>query len=301
MEQKIYINKEDSIVSMSSNNKAKHYCKSGSTVVFQTSDCYNGNLKSEGDLFHLIDYSNINPATGPLYIENAEPGDVLRVDILEIKLDSQGAMSVSPGRGALKDFVEEERTKIIKIEDGYAVFNDILKFPINPMIGVIGTAPKEGEVLNGTPGEHGSNMDCNKIQEGTSLFLPVNVPGALLAMGDLHAVMGDGESATCGIEISGEVTVKVTVLKDAIMPTPFLKTNSEYITIAAGKTLDEASSHACFKMLDFLKATLPLDLQELIMLLSIAGNMEICQVVNPLKTARMTMPIDLFDKYNVRI
>lgn len=301
MEQKIYINKEDSIVSMSSNNKAKHYCKSGSTVVFQTSDCYNGNLKSEGDLFHLIDYSNINPATGPLYIENAEPGDVLRVDILELKLDSQGVMSVSPGRGALKDFVEEERTKIIKIEDGYAVFNDILKFPINPMIGVIGTAPKEGEVLNGTPGEHGSNMDCNKIQEGTSLFLPVNVPGALLAMGDLHAVMGDGESATCGIEISGEVTVKVTVLKYAIMPTPFLKTNSEYITIASGKTLDEASSHACFKMLDFLKSTLPLDLQELIMLLSIAGNMEICQVVNPLKTARMTMPIDLFDKYNVRI
>lgn len=227
MEQKIYINKEDSIVSMSSNNKAKHYCKSGSTVVFQTSDCYNGNLKSEGDLFHLIDYSNINPATGPLYIENAEPGDVLRVDILELKLDSQGVMSVSPGRGALKDFVEEERTKIIKIEDEYAVFNDILKFPINPMIGVIGTAPKEGEVLNGTPGEHGSNMDCNKIQEGTSLFLPVNVPGALLAMGDLHAVMGDGESATCGIEISGEVTVKVTVLKYAIMPTPFLKTNSE--------------------------------------------------------------------------
>ena len=104
---------------MSSNNKAKHYCKSGSTVVFQTSDCYNGNLKSEGDLFHLIDYSNINPATGPLYIENAEPGDVLRVDILELKLDSQGVMSVSPGRGALKDFVEEERTKIIKIEDEY--------------------------------------------------------------------------------------------------------------------------------------------------------------------------------------
>ena len=71
MEQKIYINKEDSIVSMSSNNKVKHYCKSGSIVVFQTSDCYNGNLKSESDLFHLIDYSNINPATGPLYIENA--------------------------------------------------------------------------------------------------------------------------------------------------------------------------------------------------------------------------------------
>lgn len=297
----MYIKKEDSVVSMSPNNEAKYHCKSGDTIVFETSDCYNGGLKTEKDLFHLIDYSKINPATGPLYIDEAEVGDVLRVDILKIKLAPQGAMSVSPGRGALKDFVEEERTKIIKIEDGYAIFNDILKFHINPMIGVIGTAPKEGEVLNGTPGEHGSNMDCNKIQEGTSLFLPVNVPGALLAMGDLHAVMGDGESATCGIEIAGEVTVKVTVLKNAIMPTPFLKTKDEYITIAAGKTLDEASSQACFKMLDFLKATLPLDLQELIMLLSVAGNMEICQVVNPLKTARMTMPIDMFDKYNVNI
>lgn len=297
----MYIKKEDSVVSMSPNNEAKHHCKSGDTVVFQTSDCYNGSIKTEKDLFHLIDYSNINPATGPLYIDGAEHGDVLRVDILKIELASQGAMSLAPGRGALKDFVEEERTKIIKIEDGYAVFNDTLKFPINPMIGVIGTAPKEGAILNGTPGEHGSNMDCNKIQEGTSLFLPVNVDGALLAMGDLHAVMGNGESATCGIEIDGEITVKVTVLKDAVMPTPFLKTKDEYITIAAGKTLDEASSQACFKMLDFLKATVPLDVHELIMLLSIAGNMEVCQVVNPLKTARMTMPIWLFDKYNVNL
>ena len=297
----MYIKKEDSIVSMSPDNEVKYSCVSGSTVTFETSDCYNGSIKTEKDLFHLIDYSKINPATGPLYIEEAEPGDVLRIDILKIKLASQGAMSLAPGRGALKDFVKEERTKIIKIEDGCAVFNDTLKFPIKPMIGVIGTAPKEGAILNGTPGEHGSNMDCNKIQEGTSLFLPVNVKGALLAMGDLHAVMGDGESATCGIEISGEVTVKVTVLKDAVMPTPFLKTDIEYITIAAGKTLDEASNQACFKMLDFLKATVPLDVHELIMLLSIAGNMEVCQVVNPLKTARMTMPIWLFDKYNVSI
>ena len=297
----MYINKDNAIVLMSPNNKAKYHCKSGATVVFETSDCYNGGIKTEKDIFDLIDYSKINPATGPLYIDEAKVGDVLRVDILNIKLHSQGAMSVSPGRGVFKEFVEEQRTKIIKIEDGYAIFNDILKFPINPMIGVIGTAPKEEKILNGTPGEHGSNMDCNKIQEGTSLFLPVNVPGALLAMGDLHAVMGDGESATCGIEIAGEVTVKVTVLKDTIMPTPFLKTKDEYITIASGKTLDEASNQACFKMLDFLKATLPLDLQELIMLLSIVGNMEICQVVNPLKTARMTMPIELFNKYNVSI
>ena len=122
-----------------------------------------------------------------------------RYQVLKIELASQGAMSLAPGRGALKDFVEEERTKIIKIEDGYAVFNDTLKFPINPMIGVIGTAPKEGAILNGTPGEHGSNMDCNKIQEGTSLFLPVNVAGALLAMA-LSFTLVVAENEKCGVK-----------------------------------------------------------------------------------------------------
>lgn len=295
----MYIKKENIIVSMDPKNTPIKHCTSGDTIVFQTLDCYSSNIRNEEDLFHIVDYATINPATGPVYIEGCEPGDILKVDILNIKLDSQGCMALAPGSGPLGEFIKEERTKIIKIEDGFAIFNDVIKIPITPMIGVIGTSPKEDKVLNGTPGEHGSNMDCSKIQEGTSLFLPVNVPGALLSIGDLHAVMGDGEVATCGVEISGEVTIKVDILKNTSIPTPILRTENEYITIASGKTLDQANNAACFKMLKLLQSKLSMDVYEAIMLLSITGNMEICQVVNPLVTARMTMPIWIFEKYGI--
>lgn len=264
----MYVKHAGAVVAMSSENVPKCHCQSGSTVTFQTLDCYGGNIRREQDLFHLVDYSEINPATGPIYVEGAEPGDVV-----------------------------EERTKIIRIEDGCAVFNDRIKLPVSPMVGVVGTAPAGEAVLNGTPGEHGSNMDCTKIKEGVSLYLPVNVPGALLAMGDLHAVMGDGEAATCAVEIGGEVTVRVGVLKGLTLPTPFLKTEKEYATIASAMTLDDAVAAACRKMSDFLAIATDLDACERVMLLSLAGDMEICQIVNPRKTARMAVPIWILDRY----
>lgn len=293
----MYIKKQGAVVAMSPANEVKGHCSSGSTLVFQTLDCYGGNIKSEEDLFHLIDYSNINPATGPVYVDETEPGDILKIEIQNIKLEEQGYMALVPGAGPLGEFIEEERTKVIKVKEGYADFNHLIRIPISPMIGVIGTAPKEEAILNGTPGEHGSNMDCTKIQEGTTLYLPVNVPGALLAMGDLHAVMGDGEAATCAVEICGEVTVKVTVLKNISIPTPSLRTKDQFITIASGKTLDEASKAAAVKMLELLKSATDLDVYECIMLLSLIGDMEICQVVNPLKTARMALPKWILENY----
>ena len=297
----MYVNKEGAVVAMSSGNAAKAHCVSGDVITFQTLDCYGGNIKSESDLFHLVDYSKINPATGPVYVDGAKPGDVLKVEILKIALAEKGCMALVPGAGPLGDLIKEECTKIVKIEDGNAVFNDLIKIPISPMIGVIGTAPADKAILNGTPGEHGSNMDCTKIQEGTCLYLPVNVRGALLALGDVHAVMGDGETATCAVEISGEVTVKVTVMKDMKIPMPLLKTAKEYITIASAATLDEAGTMACAKMAEFLESATGLGKAEQVMLLSLVGNMEICQVVNPLKTARMTIPVWVMEQYDFEL
>lgn len=294
----MYMKKDGAVVKMASANQAKMHCSSGSEVVFQTIDCYNGSIEKETDLIHLIDFSEVNPATGPLHIDGAEPGDILKVEILQIVLDDWGCMALMPKGGPLGGFIAEERSKIIPIKNNTAIFNEKIKIPISPMVGVIGTAPATGEVLNGTPGEHGSNMDCNKIQEGTTLYLPVNVPGGLLAIGDLHAVMGDGEVATCAIETRGEVTVKVSVLKNCNLPTPSLRTSEEYIAIASGETLDAASKAAGVKMLEFLQTATELDVYESIMLMSAIGNMEICQVVNPLVTARMTMPQWVLEKYN---
>ena len=109
------------------------------------------------------------------------------------------------------------------------------------MIGVIGTAP-EGEkgIPTITPGKHGGNMDCKKITAGSTLYLSVNVDGGLLSMGDIHALMGDGEVFICGLETAGEITVKISVLKNTKLPVPFLYSEGKVMTIQSAETLDKA-------------------------------------------------------------
>lgn len=275
---------------MDKRNPPAVHCASGDCLTFQTKDCFGENIQTDADLVHTVPNEEHNLATGPVYVDGAEPGDVLKVEIQKITIGDHGCQALIPGDGPLGHHLQEEYTKIFPVRDGYVEFNDRIRIPVSPMIGVIGTAPAEGGVVNVTPGEHGSNMDNRKIQEGTTLYLPVNVPGALLAMGDLHAVMGDGEASTCGLEVSGEITVRVSVIKDAKLPTPFLKTADEYITVAPGKTLDQAVRAACEKMYAFLGEAANLDPCECITLLSLVGSMEICQIVNPLATARMAVP-----------
>lgn len=186
----------------------------------------------------LLDPENTlsNPATGPLYIEEACPGDVLKVEILKISLNPTGIMQALPGAGTFGDLLTEECVRQFSIEDGMVPFNETLQLPLQPMIGVIGTSPESSSISTHIPGDHGGNMDCTKISEDTTLYLPVFVPGALLSMGDLHAVMGDGEVLICGMEAAGAVTVKVTVLHDTVLPTPCLLSSDMFCTIqsAAG-------------------------------------------------------------------
>lgn len=208
------IKKEHVIYEMTAVNPPAVRVRSGEQVCFETMDCYGETMQSEQDTVSLVPWKVINPATGPLYVEGAMPGDVLRVEIQYIRLSNQGVMAVGPGAGALRCLLKEERTKLLTIQDSEVVFNDRLRFPLSPMVGVIGTAPKGKAVPNGTPGCHGSNMDCKLICEGSVLYLPVNVEGALLAVGDLHAAMGDGEVVICGVETSGEVIVQTDVIKD---------------------------------------------------------------------------------------
>ncbi|MBQ4552210.1 MAG: acetamidase/formamidase family protein, partial [Clostridia bacterium] len=190
-----------------------------------------------------------------------------------------------------------EVTKILPIENGCAKFNDKLSFALQPMIGVIGTAPVGEGIPTGTPGAHGGNMDCTRISTGTTLYLPVNVDGALLAMGDMHAVMGDGEVGVCGVEIAGAITVRVSVLKDCALPTPFLLTPDLAIAISSAKTADQAADDATLAMHSFLTGELGMDGHDAGMLLSIAGNLRVCQVVDPEKTFRMELPRSVTKAY----
>ena len=282
---------------MSRENPPVARAKSGDTVCFETLDCFGGQLQREDQLLGGLDWSCINPATGPLFIEGAKPGDVLKVEILNIELADHGVMVDAPGEGVTGSAVTRETTRILPVKAGMIHFNEKLVFPIRPMIGVIGTAPAGEGIDTGTPGPHGGNMDCTRIGMGATLYLPVNVEGALLAMGDLHARMGDGEVEVCGVEISGAVTVRVTVVKNCNLPTPFLTNTKVAAAIYSAKTVDEACVGATMAMHRFLMQELGMNEHEAGMLLSVAGNLRICQVVDPERTCRMEIPLDVAEAY----
>ncbi len=289
------INHENVVYTMSPDNAPVATVKSGEKLIFETQDCFGGQLVKPTDRIGAMDWSRINPAAGPVYVEGAEKGDTLKVEILNIALAPQAVTVEAPGEGITGLKADDENTKILPVVDGKLIFNDKLALPIRPMIGVIGTAPEQGAIPTGTPDSHGGNMDCKRIGQGASLYLPVNVPGGLLAMGDLHAVMGDGEVCVCGAEIAGEVTVRVTVVKGQPLPLPFLVNETHAMAIYSAPGLDAAAEGAALQMRAFLAEQVKLPAYEAGMILSLMGDLCICQAVDPNKTCRMELPLSILD------
>jgi len=281
---------DKAIYRFSASNPACMKARPGETVIFDTLDCFGGQIRSEEDKFEKVGWDRINPATGPLYVEGASKGDTLCVQILDIQVDSPGVIVAVPGMGAAGDRVRESVTTLVPIKNGLAHLPRDIILEVKPMIGVIGTAPLEGEVPCGTPGPHGGNMDTSVIARGAGVYLPVNVDGALLAMGDLHALMGDGEVLICGIEVSGRVKVTTRVIKKRSLPCPVVETENAFYVVWSAETLDEAASGALYRSIDLLDEALSCSPEESLALLSVKGNLQVSQVVDPLKTARMEIP-----------
>ena len=168
------------------------------------------------------------------------------------------------------------------------------------MVGVIGVAPTGQAIPTDTPDSHGGNMDCTQIKTGSSIYFPVAAEGALLSLGDLHACMGDGEIGGCGVEIAGEVTLKLTVIPDHQKPYPVVVTDKEVMAVASCKTVDEAWAKAVEYLHDYMVTETELTSDEAIMLQSIAADLSICQTVNPNKTVRMSIPLKYLEAYGYR-
>ncbi len=273
----------------------------GETVRVSTLDCFGGQIRCEQDQLSRIDWERINPATGPIAVRGARPGDTLAVDILDIRVAPQGVMVAVPGDAGLGRLIPATRTKVIPLTAGKARFSPELTLPAEPMIGVIGTAPAELAVPTGTPGPHGGNMDCREIRAGTTLYLPVFVPGALLALGDLHAAMGDGEVVGVGIETAGEVDLRVRLLPGIAVPLPVLENPAAVMTIASAATLEEAAQTATAAMVRLLVDSGKIDASEAAMLLSVTGQLRICQIVDPLLTVRMELPRSVLTAYGISL
>ncbi|MCJ7512509.1 MAG: acetamidase/formamidase family protein [Anaerolineales bacterium] len=278
--------------------KAIATIEQGQEVLLQTHDCFEGQIRTTSDLVDALDWAHVNPATGPLYISGAKPGDVLRIDLLDIQIDERSSMVTIPGEGALGDVITQMETSILKLEGSQLVFKDKVRVPARPMIGVIGVAPAEGEVPTGTPGPHGGNMDCTLVAAGNRVYFTVGVEGALFGAGDLHAAMGDGEIVVCGAETAGAVRFKADVVDLPGLPTPFVETREVVATIFSAPTLDESASGATHNMAQFLTNSAGIPLNDAGMLMSLAGQLKFCQVVDPLKTVRFEFPKAILAEYD---
>ena len=262
----------------------------GTRLRLETADCFDDQVQAPGDVLDAIDWDRVNPATGPVYIEGAHPGDVLSVLIESIDTSGQGVMAVAPGFGVLSDEFAEQLHRIVPIEDGAARIADGIAVPLRPMIGVIGVAPAGAPVATASPGAHGGNMDTRLIGEGAVLYLPVAHEGALFAAGDLHAAMGDGEICGTGVEVSGAIVLRLDVRSDLRIDEPVLETRDLVVTIASAKTLDAAAEAATRQMAALLTQRLGVSLEVATMLMSAGGDLQVSQVVDPLRTARFALP-----------
>lgn len=284
-------------------NKENQYTKkvaSGTTIRIETYDCFQNQIQSPETEVGGIDWDKINPATGPVFVEGAMPGDVLKVKIEEIEIGDQGVMVVGPELGVMGHRIEAMESKILPIQNDKVIFND-LEIPLNKMIGVIGVAPSGEGVNCGTPGAHGGNMDNKMVAEGATLYFPVATEGALFSLGDFHAAMGDGEISVSGIEVEGAATVTLEVIKGETLKHPMLENDDVFTQIVSAKTLDEAIKIATSEMVERIteKSTLPIS--EVTMLMSAVGQAEICQIVDPLMTARFVVPKWVLEKLNVQL
>jgi amidase len=291
------LTRDKAFFGFSPENEAVLHAQQGERLHLTTHDCFSGQLKTPADTLETLDWSITNPATGPIYIEGTKPGDVLRVDLHEVKAHGPSVMIAVPGVGALGHLITEEETVILDHTEDTVTYKGKVVVKQKPMLGVIGVAPAEGTVPNSTPGPHGGNMDCTLITSNTRLYLTVAVEGALFGCGDMHAVMGDGEVVVCGAETPGEVTLTTQVVDIPGLPTPFIENDEVVAVIASAETTDEAYKMALDMMHGFLTNVAGIPVNDAAMLMSLVGNLRFCQVVDPLLTVRFEFPKSVLADY----
>jgi len=224
----------------------------GEKIGFETSDEVYAQLHEHHDMSRLT--AQINPVTGPVYVEGAEPGDALAVTIHEIRLKEWGWSVSLPGSGALQHVMDEQMfTRRVPIDADGVHVTERHVFAAKPMIGCIGTAP--AGVMNSTimPSyAQGGNMDVTDCAPGSIVYLPVMVAGGYLSIGDIHAIMAEGESSFVAIEAEGIAVVSVDLVKGMNLRAPRVETATEWVFVGLGDPVQESIRRGYEDMFDFL-------------------------------------------------
>jgi amidase len=213
-----------------------------------------------------------NPVTGPIYVEGAQPGDTLAVHIHAQECDTLGYMGYWPWLFHLEDFFDKPSTVLCEIRDGQVIFNDEIRIPVRPMIGTIGTTPALEAILSSGMGRHGGNLDVPEVSVGSTIYLPVYVEGALLGLGDCHAIQSDGEINE--VEMRSVVTMSCEVVKgrSRVMSWPRIETPETLVTVAVASPLEEALRLALREMILWIEELTGMSKHEAYLLVGIAGH-----------------------------
>lgn len=274
---------------------------SGSVVEAFTHEATGGQLSIDSDADDLaaLDMELVHTLTGPVYVEGAEPGDVLAVRLLEIEPGDWGWMAIIPGFGFLADEYEASVLKTFALdnEQGHVKFSDGIHVPLSPFAGVMGVAPDTDERLNTIPPRaNGGNLDDPNLIVGTTVYFPVLVPGALFSIGDTHAAQGLGEVSGTAMETPMRIVYEISVIKSGrSIEEPQYETDEYYATTGFATTIDEAAKKATRYMIDYLVEEKGLAREDAYMLCSLAGNLKIAEAVDvPHMLVTMHMPKQIF-------
>jgi acetamidase/formamidase len=239
-----------------------------------------------------------HPLAGPVYVEGAEPGDKLAVTLLELELGDWGWTDTSPDFSYIGSEVggTHLKTYVFDVNKKAARFSDRITVPLRPFPGVMGVAPDTDSMLSTVPPRaNGGNMDDPNIVEGTTVYFPVFVKGALFSIGDPHAAQGHGEISGTAIEAPMRIVFKLNLIKGGHrMSEPQYETKDFYAATAFARTLDEAAKKATRYMVEWLMSAHGLERHEANMLGSIAGDLKIAEVVDGNVLVVMHMPKAVF-------
>ncbi len=264
----------------------------GDTVTLACQEASGLQLKPDSDASALatLDFDRVDTLTGPVYVNGAAPGDTLAVEILHFVHKGWGWSGIIPGFGLLADDFPDPYLKIWQLEGDSASFKPGIRVPLDPFCGTMGVAPRQsGRLGTIAPTEHGGNLDNRGLTAGTTLYLPVWVPGALFSCGDCHGTQGDGEVCGTGIEASMDVTLRFGLLKKQTIPElrfarprplALADHGSYFVTTAQGPDLYHNAQQAIRYMIDHLVEAHSLSRSEAYVLCSVAVDLRISQIVD---------------------
>jgi acetamidase/formamidase len=281
----------------------------GDSVVVETRDGLDGQLEgldsSElNDTLEPIDFTRVAPLTGPIYVKGAQPGDIAAIKLLRLAPRGPGWTVIwadwcgfdyyRPTRVPAEARVQQFPADELKVGSS-AKLGDAW-IAVQPMLGIIGTAPALGEFTTLPPRAFGGNMDLRHVSRGSVVYLPVFVDGALISLGDGHAAQGDGEVCTTGIECAMDVEIAIGIERGRHIDEPELQTQDEYIVTAFGRDLDSAARSAMEYMHRHLMEVRGMSGYDAYMVMGLAGHLGINQVVDtPHLGARFSMPLKVIE------